>query len=770
MKKLLILSLLCAMTLQMVAAPVDVASARAKAQQFAQVLSFDGRHRAPAAPGSMTLVYTEPSAIAPTMAVYYIFNTEDSYLVVSADDRSEAVLAYGDAPIDINDIPDAMRYWLGCYKQEIEYLQANPDLRVEASRRAPAHADTEDVEPLLTAMWDQSAPYYNQCPRSGGSYCLTGCAATSLSMICYYWQYPKEITTSFPGYTTSSLHMSLDALGPTTFDYDNMLDRYRGSYSSEQANAVAHLMRYVGQAEHMDYTPSASGVSAQDIARAVTMLGFDSDARMVFKENYGNEEWALMIQEELYNGRPLEYCGFGGMSGHAFNVDGYDADKDMYHVNWGWSGSSNGYFALNAFRGGSITFRTGQLMIIGLEPPATVPTIRPSLSRLSINGVVEKSTTGSFIVKGVLLTSNVSLTLNDESGAFSLSTDRISLDEIGYGKRINVIYKPTSVGSHHATVKINSEGAKEVTINIHGNAVLETYDPVMLDASDISPIAFTAHWRDNTPSENVNSYRMELATVPFNEQRFQDTFNVNGYTGSSTSDCSAHLDELTHAPGWTGSKVYHGENYLRVGNANNKGWLETPVINMSGNQGKMTVALRAKTAGTDTSAPLNISCANSDTTILVTNEETEIRALLDCHETTEATMRISGKRILIYQVTVMAGDDFSPVDWNRAACISDIIGNSFKITDVTPGTYAMRLQAIYTDGTMSPWSNEVRVVLNWAPGDVNCDGEVNIADVNAVIDHVLEPTQTGSTTLWDVNGDGEINIADVNAIIDMILD
>ena len=51
-------------------------------------------------------------------------------------------------------------------------------------------------------------------------------------------------------------------------------------------------------------------------------------------------------------------------------------------------------------------------------------------------------------------------------------------------------------------------------------------------------------------------------------------------------------------------------------------------------------------------------------------------------------------------------------------------------------------------------------------GDVNGDGEVNIADVNAVIDAI----QTGNVDEEDdVNGDGEVNIADVNAVIDMIL-
>ena len=51
-------------------------------------------------------------------------------------------------------------------------------------------------------------------------------------------------------------------------------------------------------------------------------------------------------------------------------------------------------------------------------------------------------------------------------------------------------------------------------------------------------------------------------------------------------------------------------------------------------------------------------------------------------------------------------------------------------------------------------------------GDVNGDGEVNIADVNAIIDMIL----TGNTQPnGDVNGDTEVNIADVNAVIDIIL-
>ena len=85
------------------------------------------------------------------------------------------------------------------------------------------------------------------------------------------------------------------------------------------------------------------------------------------------------------------------------------------------------------------------------------------------------------------------------------------------------------------------------------------------------------------------------------------------------------------------------------------------------------------------------------------------------------------------------------------------------------------------------WSNFSQIIGDAPgdiPGDVNGDGEVNIADVNMVIDVIINggshghshapsnESETGSedwSDIIDVNGDGEINIADANVIIDYIL-
>jgi len=62
------------------------------------------------------------------------------------------------------------------------------------------------------------------------------------------------------------------------------------------------------------------------------------------------------------------------------------------------------------------------------------------------------------------------------------------------------------------------------------------------------------------------------------------------------------------------------------------------------------------------------------------------------------------------------------------------------------------------------------LVQSWIKGDVNNDGEVTIADVNAIIDIILGGSADDDTMeRADVNEDGEVTIADVNAVLDIIL-
>ena len=768
--------------LQLSASVIDAFTAQSTAQRFASGLAADGRHRSPQRGTSAVLVHTEASQAMPGQAVYYIFNTDDSYIIVPGDDRAEEVLAYGDAPIDMNDIPCAMQCWLDGYKEQMEYLLSHPGLEVKSNARMAPKRQHESVEPLLTALWDQGYPYNLECPTSGGSRCITGCPATSLSMVFHYWKYPTDTTPSVPGYVTNSLELRLQELPPTTFDWANMLDSYRYGYSQDQARAVAHLMRYLGQAEEMDYTPQASGSYGENILETAILFGYNPDAELIYKttwwdtEDYTDEEWAYIIQEELFSQRPLVMCAYansaGGLSGHAFNVDGYDGERDMYHVNWGWSGSGNAYFALNAFRGGSGTYNLIQQIIVGLEPPATVPTIRVNRTRLSVSSYVDRTTDISFRVKGELLTDDVNLTLNDESGSFALQNTMVNVDETNDGKLVTVSFTPKATGEYSATITLSSENAKDVKVIINGTAILETYDPVMLEASDVEASSFQVNWTDETPSHNVTWYNLEIGKLPYSELCMQQTFNH--IVDNTSSDYSQHLDEVTSTAGWTGSKVYQGNGYLRLGNSNYKGWLKTPGLDMRDSKGLLSVTVSAKCVNNDNSALLTISTDDSDTTITVLPEESDYNVLLPCANSKDVKVRLSNsvtaRRVLITGVKVYAGDAISSVDTATIRYHEGISGTSYKLIGMEPSIYSMRIQAAYTDGNLSSWSNRMNVTVNGAVGDLNSDGTINIADINILINVVLGNTASRRTiNASDINGDGVTNIADVNALINIIL-
>ena len=773
MKKILFFTVMLFTAMQATASDVNASAAQTAAMRFLNNATSTGRRSAPASPSGIRLVHAEANSANADQAVYYIFNTSDTYVIISGDDRAEEVLAYGDGPIDMTNLPINMRYWLDCYKQDMEYLQAHPELEVERPLHKAAPRPSASVEPLLTAMWNQEYPYYNQCPVSMGARCLTGCAATSLSMIFYYWKYPTEPTPSIPAYTTSSLHMYLGELPPITFDWDNMLDSYRGNSNSQQINAMAWLMRYVGQAEKMDYGTGSSGTYGWNIMQAVQLFGSDSDAKYVYKSSYSDQGWSELLKAELQSSRPIEFCAYGGMSGHAFNVDGYDAFTDRYHINWGWGGSANGYFALNAFRGGSTTYKHDQQMIIGLEPPATKPTIRTDRRRLSMTSFVDKTKTTNFVLKGKLLTGDVTLTLNDPTGSYKLSNTQVSKIDLNRGKQIDVTFTPDHVADFmDATITLSSPGADDVTIYLDGTGVLETHDPVMTVAENADDSSINLQWEDNTPEINVTSYRIEVGLVPFHESRIKQDFNKE-YNGNSNTDWSSRLDEITDVNGWSGYKVYRSNGYIILGSATKKGWIETPNLDMRGNNNQITVKVSAMSTSSEIAVPLKISCGDSDTTIIVYNENTEQCVLMPCPASAAATVRLenslSGKRVLVSGLEVLAGDDYTPIDLSRMSYVEGITDLSYQLPNMDPGFYGLRVQAVYTDGSVSQWSNRMFVNLDWRQGDVNRDCEVNIADVNTIIDVITRDTNDVAVSASDVNGDGEVNIADVNALIDLIL-
>ena len=473
MKKILYMTLALLLTaVSALAEPVDEATARSTARHFLEQKAASGKLRYMPSTGDMELLHTEMSNVIINQPAYYIYNTSTSFLVVSGNSLVRDILIYGDSPLDWNDIPCGLQYLLDLYKTGIDNVFSHNEVMLSSPNNLTSGTATS-IEPLLSALWYQYTPYNNYCPEYNGEKCLTGCACTSLSMVFYYWKY-SNITTNLTGYTTSSLGLVLNELEPTEFDWDNMLDVYEeGNYTEEQGDAVALLMRYVGQAEYMDYTTEGSGAYDFNIANAVRKFGYDQSVEYLSKWNYTSAQWKSMMLAELEASRPIVYVGYDVNSGdgHAFNVDGYDADADLYHINFGWAGNGNAYCALDDFSAESYTFSNRQSMIIGIRPSGEAqPTLAVSPSALSFNTQERKPVTKSIFIKANDLEGDLTVALSGASGFYSVSRTTIPADEAMAGTTVDVSFNPTSTGMSTATVTISGDGVGPRIVKLTGTA------------------------------------------------------------------------------------------------------------------------------------------------------------------------------------------------------------------------------------------------------------------------------------------------------------
>ncbi|MCM1067119.1 MAG: C10 family peptidase [Muribaculaceae bacterium] len=360
-----------------------------------------GRMKAPGA-AAPRLVHTSRT-LSGAPAVYVFERGADAgYMVLSADDRAYPMLGYSDSgSFDPADMPPALAWWLEEYGRQIEYAAANgSDATTSAAMKAPAQRVA--IEPMIKTEWDQGTPYNNQCPIQGTLRTYTGCVATSMAQVMNYWKYPERGTGSI-SYDASTLQKRLTMdFSAKPFDWENMLPAYYpGQYTAVQANAVSYLMLACGHAVKMDYGTDSSGALAMLIRNGlVKYFKYDGNTRYTLRMLYSASEWESLIYDNLLNVGPVLYGGdslLGG--GHSFVCDGYDGNG-FFHFNWGWTGMSNGYYALNALNpeslgtgggtGGGYNFT--QDAVLGIQPPTGEPVVSQPV-RLTAMGALSSTIT-----------------------------------------------------------------------------------------------------------------------------------------------------------------------------------------------------------------------------------------------------------------------------------------------------------------------------------------------------------------------------------------
>ena len=336
---------------------IDANAARQAANNFMKSkMTAQGMFKAPST-ADIKLTHTEASSVEGN--AFYVFNIKGGgWVIIAGDDRANQVLAYNTTgSLDMNNLPVNTKNYLNRFKTQIEKVQ---NFKGEFKTQAPKRVTP--VGPLMKSNWGQNIPLDRQCPQQYGSYCPVGCAGLAMAQILNYWEYPKEI----------------DAI----LNENNQLSWAEGVNDENKAE-VAKLCRYASQSCLMGFSATGGG-SGTDVLRqykGFLKMGYTTDAKLVGIEawatretwntwDYSDAEWMNLMTAQLEANHPIPYSSEGA-DGHAFVVDGVDADG-LYHANWGFYGAADGWYAFGAFtptiQGQTLNLNTGLFMVIDLLP------------------------------------------------------------------------------------------------------------------------------------------------------------------------------------------------------------------------------------------------------------------------------------------------------------------------------------------------------------------------------------------------------------------
>ncbi len=308
------------------------------------------------------------------------------FVLVSGSQKVMPVLAYS-FDHDFEVIPPVENI-LAHYKQVVNYTEKGDAptaaksvadwKRYLAEEFSPKFDKSSSRAPLLTSLWNQNKFYNTYCPwdaAAGGYYDYrvpTGCVSTAYTQIMNYHRWPKQgagATTYIPsGYPRQTVYFNQH-----TYNWDAMSNEPQ-SY----ANEVAKIGYHFGVAIQMSYNPEGSGAATREATQEMHQkFGYDMNITSYYRDYYQDSaevsNYLNILKADLDARRPIYYSGCNAQmnSCHAYVLDGYDED-DRFHINYGWGGASNGYYALDNFVAGSTHYDFGSEAVVNIYPSAAV--------------------------------------------------------------------------------------------------------------------------------------------------------------------------------------------------------------------------------------------------------------------------------------------------------------------------------------------------------------------------------------------------------------
>ncbi len=322
---------------------------------------------------------------------FYVFSvTPRGFVIVSADDRAKPILGYStESSFSSETITDGLMTYFENYRAGFDYLIENnleqPEQAATAWKRLAETGKLNDeritrsVGPLMSSTWNQTDLYNNMAPLDSTSvfsgHCKSGCVANAMSQVMRYWEWPRVGNGSHSyycyGYGATSYGTLAANFGESTYHFELMPDFLDFASPQSEVDATALLEYHAGVSVDMSYGPSASGAYSESVPTAFsTYFRYDPEMDMRYLYNSSQSQWEEDLRANLDGGMPLYYGSSGDAGGHAYILDGYD-DNNMFHLNWGWQGFDNGYYAIDGFYLTFYSFPYYHTAIFNLRPDAT---------------------------------------------------------------------------------------------------------------------------------------------------------------------------------------------------------------------------------------------------------------------------------------------------------------------------------------------------------------------------------------------------------------
>jgi hypothetical protein len=390
MKKIsiLIFLVLLGFCFSAVAKKVEISDARliAKNTWFEQV----NRHNA--VPFQTIAVTSEFVEKFQDKVVYYAFNVNHrGFVIIAADDVCFPVIAFSfESSYSPSEQASEFAYWMNLRKEEIAY---NIENNIPAGEEGTTmwqrlnttdptqllnrtYKSNPDISPLITTLWDQGFPYNELCPAHSScanfdGHVTTGCIATAMAQIMFYWRWPNIGSGSKCDLNTN-LGLLCANFDSTNYDWNGMVDQ-----PTKENIPIATLMSHCGISVNMHYNSDgacSSGANTVSVAYALkSYFRYSPNTMYAAMNGYSTADWNALLQGDLNAGLPIQYAGADVSEGHSWVCDGF-MDTIYYHMNWGWSGSDNGYYYLNNLNPSGYHFNSGEEAVVHITPdPAQYP-------------------------------------------------------------------------------------------------------------------------------------------------------------------------------------------------------------------------------------------------------------------------------------------------------------------------------------------------------------------------------------------------------------